>query len=105
MRNDNLNLWKLKHGEAFLNSFMKCADYVNKGKKCKFGESIKAFVNLGLLEGIPNSIISSIKNVDVKLSFTNKGVSLYDQLIGLLNRGIIYREENGNLNWINFQFV
>jgi len=101
MRNDNLNLWKLKHGKTFLSSFMKCAGYVYEGKTCKIGKSIKTFIELGLMEGIP----MSIKNVNVRLHLTDKGISIHDQLLNLLKRGIIYQEKNGNLNWMNFQFA
>ena len=105
MQNDNLMLWKLKYGKAFLDSFLKCGHRVYVGKKCLRAGSIKLFIRLGLLHEIPDSKESFKKFKDVKLGFTKQGVSIYDQLLKQINRGIIYKEQSGTMNWKNFRFI
>jgi len=105
MRNDNLNLWKLKHGKAFLNSFLIHGKKISEGEKCERNESIQSFVRLGLLQEIPCSILSSVKNIEKKVFFTHHGMSIFDQLSQLINRGVIYRDKSGKMEWRHFEFV
>ncbi len=78
---------------------------VFEGKKCLQAKSIKLFIGLGLFHEIPQIIKSRKVNKEVKLGFTKQGISIYDQLLEQINRGIIYKEHSGQLNWKNFQFV
>jgi hypothetical protein len=105
MNNDSLILWKLKHGKAFLNSFLICGTKISKGQKCEHSASIQTFLSLGLLQEIPASIRSSVKNLEKKVFFTPNGISIFDQLSQLINRGIIYRDESGELEWRHFECV
>ncbi len=105
MKNDNLILWKLKYGKAFLGTYLSCADRVIERKKCRKGVSVNLFVRLGLLCEVPQSVYMSIKNAEIKLRFTDKGISIFDQLSKLINRGIILREKSGSLNWKGFQLA
>ena len=105
MKNDNLKLWKLKYGQSLLDAYLKCGKKVFNGEKCMKATSIRLFIRLGLLREIPLSIYSSAKNVQIKLGFTELGISIYDQLQIQINRGIIYKERSGDMNWDNFQFI
>ena len=105
MQNDNLMLWKLKYGKAFLNSYLKCGHMVFEGKKCLQAKSIKLFIGLGLFHEIPQINKSGKVNKKVKLGFTKQGISIYDQLLKQINRGIIYKEQSGTMNWKNFRFI
>ena len=105
MKNDNLALWKLKYGKAFLDSFLKCGHRVYDGEQCLRAKSIKLFIRLGLMQEIHPLQKSSKLSKQVKLRFTKQGISVYDQLLKQVNRGIIYKERSGELNWNNFQFI
>ena len=105
MKNDNLSLWKLKHGRAFLDAFVKCGEKVYRGLKCSKSESIRAFIQLGLFKESSQFIHLSQKHIEINLAFTSKGISIYDQMSKLINRGIIYRDNLGKMNWKNFQLI
>lgn len=105
MENDNLKLWKLKYGQTFLDSYLKCGEKVLKGEKYLKAKSIRLFIRLGLFHVIPLSVFSSVKNAQVQLGFTRQGISIYDQLLKQINWGIIYKERSGVMNWENFRFI
>jgi len=105
MKNDSLKLWKLKKGQTFLDSFLTCAHKVFKGEKCFKSKSIGVFIRLDLLHEAPPSMYATVKNTEIKLGFTAKGISVYDQLQEQINRGIIYKERSGEMNWNSFQFI
>ena len=105
MESDNLKLWKLKHGQSFLDTYLKYGRKVFNGEKCIKATSIRLFIRLGLFREIPLSMYSCAKKAQIKLGFTELGISIYDQLQKQINRGIIYKERSGEMNWNNFQFI
>jgi hypothetical protein len=105
MKSNSLALWKLKQGKAFLNNYLECARKISKGKVITKAAKIREFIRLGLLKTKPDITINSTKEIEYKVTFTLSGLSVYNQMAILINRGIIYQNDNGKFIWRNFQFV
>jgi hypothetical protein len=105
MKNDSLALWKLKQGKTFLNNYLECARRIRKGEVIIKAAKIKKFIHLGLLKMKPKKAINSTNQMRHEVCFTLSGLSVYNQLSLLVNRGIIYQNDEGKFIWQNFQFV
>jgi hypothetical protein len=105
LKNDSLALWKLKEGKAFLNAYLDCAKKIRKGEKNFIQKRLDKFIRLGLLHHTPAKKNYSTNYDDCQYKFTLSGMSIYNQLSLLVNRGIIYQNNEGKYIWRNFQFI